>query len=104
MCIRDRPGGVTQIVDTVSIADGADSGADLNLANNTAIDTTPIAANSQTDLQITKSDSLTSVQPGGVVTDTITVTNAGPNPVTGAAFTDNVPASLTGVSYTTVAL
>src|SRR5262249_23123213 len=28
-------------------------------------------------------------------------TNAGPNMVTGAAFTDNVPASLLGVSYTT---
>ena len=43
---------------------------------------------------------MTSVTPGTLVTYTITITNAGPN-VTGAAFTDNVPASLAGVTYTT---
>src|SRR5262249_49504385 len=84
----------------VSIQDGGAGGPDLNPANNTANDTTPIQINPQADLQITKTNNLTTVQPGSVVTYTITVTNAGPNAVTGASFTDNVPASLTGVSYT----
>jgi uncharacterized repeat protein (TIGR01451 family) len=95
------PAGVTQIFNTVSIADSGDSGPDLNPANNTATDTTPISNNPQADLQITKTNNVSSVQPGSVVTYTITVTNAGPNAVTGAAFTDNVPATMTGVSYTT---
>jgi uncharacterized repeat protein (TIGR01451 family) len=88
----------------VSIADGGASGPDLNPTDNTATDTTPIANDPQADLQITKTDGQTSVHPGNVVTYTITVTNAGPNAVTGAAFTDNVPASLSGVSYTTAVL
>ena len=95
------PVGVTQIFNSVSIADGGTSGADLNPANNTATDTTPILITPEADLQITKSNSLTSVTPGSLVTYTVTITNAGPNAVTGAAFTDNVPASLTGVTYTT---
>ena len=95
------PGGVTQIANTVSIGDGGDSGPDLNPANNTATDSTPIASNPQADLQITKTDNVTTITPGSVDTYTITVTNAGPNAVTGASFTDNVPASLSGVTYTT---
>ncbi|HEX3152354.1 MAG TPA: hypothetical protein VHR66_30050 [Gemmataceae bacterium] len=95
------PGGVTQIANTVSIADAGDGGPDPTPANNTASDTTPIVSNPQADLQITKTDGLVNVQPGGAVTYTITVTNAGPNAVIGAAFTDNVPALLMGVTFTT---
>src|SRR5262249_51834286 len=97
------PAGVTQIVNTVSIDDAHTSGPDLNPADNTATDTTPIANNPEADLQVTKTNNVTSIQPGGVVTYTITVTNAGPNDVTGATFTDNVPASLSGVGFTTTA-
>ena len=39
------PVGVTQIFNSVSIADGGASGPDLNPANNTATDTTPIVIN-----------------------------------------------------------
>src|SRR5262249_18578355 len=85
------PPGTTQIANTVTIGDGGDSGPDLNPADNTATDTTPIAVNPQADLQITKTDNLTAVTPGQTVTYTITVTNAGPNAVTGAAFTDTAP-------------
>src|SRR4029453_10421910 len=95
------PGGVTQIATPGSTPDGGARGPDLNPAKNTATDTTPIANNPQADLVITKTNGLTSVQPGSVVTYTITVPNAGPSAVTGAPFTDNVPPSLTGVSYTT---
>src|SRR6185369_7877640 len=74
--VSPLPAGVTQIANTVSIADGGDSGPDLNPANNTATDTTPIVNNPQADLRITKTDGKTSVQPGSVVSYTITVTNA----------------------------
>jgi uncharacterized repeat protein (TIGR01451 family) len=94
------PVGVTQIFNSVSIEDGLTGGADPNPANNTATDTTPILITPEADLQITMSNSLTNVRPGSVITYTVTVTNAGPNAVTGAAFTDNVPASLTGATYT----
>src|SRR5262249_9547538 len=83
------PGGVTELFNTVSMAAGGESGAALNPANNTATDNTPITINPQANLQITKTNNLTTVQPGGVVTYIVTVTNAGPNAVTGAAFTDN---------------
>ena len=77
----------------------AASGADLNPAQHHRHDAD--RDRPQADLQITKSDGVTSVTPGTLVTYTITITNAGPNAITGAAFTDNVPASLAGVTYTT---
>src|SRR5262249_45480697 len=97
------PPGTTQIANTVSIADSGSSGPDLNPGNNTATDTTPIANNPQADLQVTKTNNVTTVQPGHVATYTITATNTGPNAVTGASFTDNVPASLSRVNYTPAA-
>ncbi|HQW80956.1 MAG TPA: proprotein convertase P-domain-containing protein [Pseudomonadota bacterium] len=47
------------------------------------------------DLQITKTDGVTSAIPGGSVTYTITASNAGPDPVTGATVADTFPAALT---------
>ena len=56
------------------------------------------------DLAITKTDNLTSVNPGAAVTYTITVSNIGPNVVTGAAVTDNISTTpLTGVTWSCVA-
>lgn len=55
------------------------------------------------DLSITKTNNVTSVVPGSLVTYTIVVTNKGPSAVTGATVTDNVPAALTGVTWTCVA-
>jgi uncharacterized repeat protein (TIGR01451 family) len=95
------PPGTTQIPNTVTIEDSGASGPDLNPANNTFTISTPVAANPQADLQITKTDNITTITPGTFDTYTITVTNAGPNAVTGASFTDNVPALLSGVAYTT---
>ena len=64
----------------------------INLAN------TPEA-----DLQITKTDNKTSVVPGTHDTYTVVVTNAGPNPVTGASVVDNFPSTFTNVTYTATA-
>ncbi len=47
------------------------------------------------DLAITKTDGVTTATPGGSVTYTITGSNAGPDPVTGATVADTFPASLT---------
>ncbi|MCJ7712290.1 MAG: hypothetical protein MUQ32_15835 [Chloroflexi bacterium] len=55
------------------------------------------------DLVITKTDGVTAVSPGGALTYTITVANAGPSAVTGAAVTDAFPASLTVNSWTCTA-
>ncbi len=52
------------------------------------------------NLGIAKTDGVTSVSPGGSVTYTITVNNAGPNAATGAAVTDTMPAALTDVTWT----
>ncbi len=56
-----------------------------------------------TNLSITKTDGVTSVTPGGAVTYTIVVTNAGPDAATGAAVADTPPASLGSVTWTCTA-
>ncbi len=85
----------------------------VNTATVSAVTADPVAANNSqsasatvtpmADLGITKTDGLTTVTPGGPVTYTIVVTNAGPSVVTGAAIDDPVPAQLTGVTWTCVA-
>jgi uncharacterized repeat protein (TIGR01451 family) len=73
---------------------------DTNAANNSVTDSDTIAANPQTDLQITKTDGQTTAVPGSAITYTIVVTNAGPSSVTGATVADTFPATLTNVTYT----
>ena len=95
------PGDTTEIFNRVAIADDGSNGADLNPADNTATDTTPLQNNPKNDLQITKTDGVTTVEPGSIVTYIVVITNLGPTAANGALFTDNVPDSLTGVTYTT---
>ena len=78
-------------------------GGDVNTANNTATDvTTILAAASQVDLAVTKTDGLTTYTPGMAISYTITVTNAGPSTAAGFSIADTVPATITGVSVTCV--
>ena len=58
--------------------------------NNSATDTDTLTR--QADLAITKTDGVTTATPGGSVTYTITVTNAGPSDSTGASVADDFPA------------
>jgi len=75
--------------------------ADTIIANNIAVVSNAIAAaTGSTDLRITKTDNVTSTSPGGNVTYTIVVTNAGATTVTGATVTDTFPASLAGSTFT----
>ncbi|MCY2993097.1 MAG: hypothetical protein NTY19_35225, partial [Planctomycetota bacterium] len=57
-------------------------------------------ANLQSDLVITKTDSSLTYTPGGLLTYMITVTNSGPSDVVGATVADTIPATLTGVTWT----
>lgn len=54
------------------------------------------------DLQITKTDGATTEIPGTQVTYTITASNAGGDPVTGATVTDTFPATLSACTWTCV--
>ncbi|MFD0895930.1 DUF11 domain-containing protein [Luteolibacter ambystomatis] len=66
---------------------------DPNPGNNSATDTDTLTPSA--DLSITKTDGVTTAQPGGSVTYTITASNAGPSNAPGATVADTFPASLT---------
>ena len=73
-----------------------DSDTSVQLAG-LAIDDVSVSAcrAASADLSITKTDGVTTAVPGGSVTYTITASNAGPDPATGATVADTFPASLT---------
>jgi len=52
------------------------------------------------DLSIVKTNNVSSVTPGSIVTYSIVVTNLGPASVSGAMVVDNMPSSLTNVVWT----
>ncbi|MFN0108247.1 MAG: hypothetical protein ACKVZH_05270 [Blastocatellia bacterium] len=83
---------------TVSAPSGS---TDPSSGNNSASDTDNVI--SQANLRIAKNATPTQPIPGAPFNYTITVTNDGPSPVTGATVTDNVPAILTNVSWICVA-
>jgi uncharacterized repeat protein (TIGR01451 family) len=68
--------------------------------NNSATDTDTLVP--QADLNITVTDGVASVVPGGSVTYTIVASNAGPSNAPGSTVADIFPASLTGVTWTCV--
>ena len=53
-----------------------------------------------TDLQITKSNGVTTVTPGSAVTYTIVATNAGLLPAVGSLISDAIPATIAGATWT----
>ena len=93
--------GTVSITATMTLPAGV---TDTNLANNSATDTDSVtAAPIVADLVVTKSDGVTELLPGQGTTYTITVTNKGPDAVTGATLTDTAPAGLTFGNWTCVA-
>ena len=85
------------IVNTASI-DAPPGVSDPTAADNIATDTTSITPTA--DLSITKTDGLTTVAAGEVVTYTVVATNSGPSPISAATVTDAIPAVLVGTSWT----
>jgi uncharacterized repeat protein (TIGR01451 family) len=83
--------GATGDLVNVASATLSSVGSDPDPANNSATDTDARGAPSA-DIAIVKSDGVTSYLPGGQVTYTITVSNAGPSDVAGIVVTDEVTA------------
>ena len=77
---------------------------DPNPANNTAIDVDVQAGSPErfADLAVEKRDFVQQYAPGETLTWTITVTNAGPNAVTGARVYDAFPVQVGGTTWTAV--
>ena len=94
-----NPTATGTLVNTATIATPSGM-TDSNTANNSATDTDTING---PDLAITKTDGVTAVNPGQLVTYTIVARNNGPSNVTGATVTDTVSASLSGVTWTCAA-
>jgi uncharacterized repeat protein (TIGR01451 family) len=87
------------ITNTANIA--APSGVtDPNPGNNSASDSDTVSL--VADLAITKTDGVTSVDPGGTTTYTIVVSNSGPSSVTGATVTDVLPSAISSATFTAV--
>ena len=75
--------------------------SDPDMSTNSATDTDTVLT-AQADLQLTKTDGVTSAIPGQQLTYTIVASNAGPSSVTDAVVTDPFPAGLS-CSWTSVA-
>ncbi|NUQ84072.1 MAG: DUF11 domain-containing protein [Anaerolineales bacterium] len=73
-----------------------DDARPINGAFDIGADEIPLLA----DLAIAMDDGQTNTAPGNAITYIIVVSNAGPNPVTGATVTNFFPASLTGAAWT----
>jgi uncharacterized repeat protein (TIGR01451 family) len=93
------PSATGDLVNTAKVSppEGTD---DPTPANNEATDTD--TSSPSADLAITKTDGVTTYTPGGSVTYTITASNAGPSPVTGASVTDTFPPEITTANWTCV--
>jgi uncharacterized repeat protein (TIGR01451 family) len=74
---------------------------DLNPANNFATVETRVAAATEADLKVEKTDDVDPVLSGANVTYTLLVTNLGPAGATNVSLTDTLPAGLSFVSATT---
>ena len=89
---------------TVQFTFHVDSDTSINFAgvgiDDVQVRLVPIGVDA--DLSITKTDGVTTVNPGQMITYTIVASNAGPSPVVGATVTDTFPAALTGVTWTCV--
>ena len=90
------PVGVTQIANTVTVADDGTNGLDPTPANNTGTDTTPVVA--APDLSVSKSDGGAQVAPGGVVVYTIDYANNALIGATGVTLTETIPTNTTFVA------
>ena len=85
------PAGVTEIADTVTIADDGANGPDLNPADNTAAATNPV--NAAPDLMVTKTDFGMQTVAGGIARYTLTYSNIGNQDATGVILTELLPAN-----------
>lgn len=92
--VQAQPGLVS--VQEQATADATSSTPDFDIRNNS--DVTPFVLGPVADLAITKAAGAATVNAGGTVDWTITVTNNGPATSNGSVVTDTLPAGLTPTS------
>ncbi len=82
------------VVNTATVS----GGNELNVANDTASDSTNVVSSS--DLAITKSASPNPIKQGNTLTYTLVVTNNGPSDATNVTATDTLPSTVSYISAT----
>ncbi|MCC6856557.1 MAG: DUF11 domain-containing protein [Microbacteriaceae bacterium] len=93
--VDDLPSGVDDFTNSVrAVDDGTNTGGVPVEDTDTDTDT----VNAEPDLQVTKTDNETTVQPGDTLTYDIVITNVGTQAATGVSVTDTLPAGVTFVS------
>jgi uncharacterized repeat protein (TIGR01451 family) len=94
------PAAIGSIANTATIATPAGV-ADINPANNTAVDSDIVLAPAApiADLSISNTDGVTSVTAGGNTVYTVTIVNGGPDEVTAAPVVDLTPAGMTFTTW-----
>jgi uncharacterized repeat protein (TIGR01451 family)/fimbrial isopeptide formation D2 family protein len=93
--------GVSQIDNTVSIADDGNNGPDPTPGDNTDTDNTPVDA--APDLSLNKDDGGVTVVPGQVASYTLSYANNGNQTAQGVVITETVPANTTFASGSSTA-
>lgn len=94
--------GPDPIVNTATVSVVGGSPVDRNPGNDSNTARTSVTA-PVADLGVTKTHSPATVVPGGPITYTMVVTNAGPSLATGAQVTDTFPATLLNPTWTCAA-
>ena len=90
------PAGVTSFSNTASVDDDHDNGDDPTPGDNTSTDTDDVVA--VPDMTITKTDNVSTVVPGQLLSYTLTVSNVGTQSATGVTVSDTLPANTSFVS------
>ena len=83
--------GITELINTTSIADDGNNGVDPDTSNNTSTDTTPLDA--VPDLSIVKTDNNVVAAPGDTLVYDLIYDNIGNQNATGAIILETVPAN-----------
>lgn len=91
------PFGVTDINNSAHVSDDGATGPDLDPADNSDTEITPIGG-LNVDLQLIKDDGVATATPGQTLVYTLTVTNVGTTTATGVVVTDTIPAHTSFVS------
>jgi uncharacterized repeat protein (TIGR01451 family)/fimbrial isopeptide formation D2 family protein len=87
------PTGVNEVTNTASIADDGKNGPEIDKANNTGAETTPVLL--APDLTLFKSDGGAATVPGGKVAYSLLYANVGTEGASGAFLVETVPAHTT---------
>lgn len=95
--VVEANGSSGSVTNTASASSDATDG---NPGNSSGTSSGVTLAPAQADLELTKTTGSSVATPGGTVTYTITVTNAGPSPATNVVVTDDLPAGLSFLSAT----